>query len=49
MIMERRTLDDRSEDSYKPGDEVFYHEDGAILKKRVLENNSDSQWIRYKF
>ena len=37
------------ERSYKPGQEVYYHSNGESYKVRVLENNSGSDVIKYKF
>lgn len=37
-----------SEDKYKTGEILHYHEDFEIDKVEVLENNSDSEWIKYK-
>ena len=38
----------RPEDSYKPGEIVFYHEMGEVDKVEVLGNKSDQNYIRYK-
>jgi len=37
----------RREDSYRHGEEIFYHDDGAIIRVKVLENNSDFNGIKY--
>lgn len=37
----------REKDAYRPGDQAVYCEDGARLTVSILENNSDSSWIRY--
>jgi len=38
----------REEESYKPGEEAFYHESGEITRVKVLENNSNEDWIKYR-
>lgn len=35
------------EDSYKKGQEAYYHEDGEVFRVRVLRNKSDEHWLRY--
>ncbi|MDP1695428.1 MAG: hypothetical protein Q8L29_00770 [archaeon] len=36
------------EGEYQVGQVAFLHEDGEVNRVRVLENNSDLKWIRYK-
>ena len=36
------------EEGYKQGDKAFYHESGDIFRVEILENNSDSEWIKYR-
>ena len=35
------------EDSYKPGESVYYHEAGQIFQAKVKENKSDETFIYY--
>jgi len=39
----------REQDSLKAGEEVLYTEDGMVMKVKVLENNSDTKYLKYKF
>ncbi|MBI2449878.1 hypothetical protein HYV49_06325 [Candidatus Pacearchaeota archaeon] len=36
------------EGDYEQGDVAFYHEDADVFKVEVLENNSDSDWLKYR-
>ncbi|RLG11710.1 hypothetical protein DRN73_04585 [Candidatus Pacearchaeota archaeon] len=38
----------RSEDSYQPGEKLFYHEDGEVDRVAVVSNNCDADWIKYE-
>jgi len=47
MIMARED-EVRSQDSYRPGEELFYDEEyGPKMKVKVLANKSDDEFIRY--
>ena len=38
----------RDEDSYQKGEEAFYHDTGEVSRVKVLANNCDSDWIKYR-
>ena len=33
---------------YKPGDMAYFYNDGEIDKVKVLEDNSNKEWTKYK-
>ena len=43
----RSRREHRSEDSYRPREEVLYHDDGSVYRVKVLANNSNKKIIKY--
>ena len=49
MKMEtQKAQTDYAKTDYGKGQEAFYHDSGIVYKVKVLENNGNAEWERYK-